>query len=68
MVGLHGVVLRVRIAAPAEAGRANKVLTNVLSAAFDCRVDLLSGARARRKRVLLRDVTRREANARIASM
>ena len=68
VVGVHGDALRVRIGAPPEGGRANKDLSNILRVFFGCRVELLSGARARRKRVLLRDVARDDARARIASM
>ena len=58
IVGQHGTYLRVRIAAPPSGGRANRATALLLSDAFGCRVDLLSGARSRIKRVLLRDTER----------
>ena len=58
VVGPHGAYLRVRIAAPAEGGRANRATVRLLSEVFRCRADLLSGATGRIKRVLLRDADR----------
>lgn len=54
VAGPHGAYLRVRVAAPAEGGRANQAAVRLLSSTFGCRVDLLSGARSRIKRMLLR--------------
>ncbi|MDE0171605.1 MAG: DUF167 domain-containing protein [bacterium] len=58
IVGPHGTYLRVRVAAPPTAGWANLATRRVLSEAFGCRVDLLSGARIRIKRMLLRGTDR----------
>ena len=58
VVGPHGTYLRVRVAAPPTANRANLATRRVLSQVFGCRVDLLSGARIRIKRVLLRGADR----------
>ena len=66
VVGPHGTYLRVRVTAPPAGGQANLATRRVLSEAFGCRVDLLSGARIRIKRVLLRGVNR-EAAAEIIS-
>lgn len=52
--GLHGESLKVRLAAPALEGRANKELCRFLAAAFGVpqgAVELLSGEGSRHKRV-----------------
>lgn len=60
IVGPHGIYLRVRVAAPPEGGLANRAAVRLLTNAFGCRVDLLSGASGRVKRMLLRGVARSE--------
>lgn len=54
VAGPHGTYLRVRIAAPDVGGRANQAAVRLLSRTFGCRVDMLSGAKSRIKRMLLR--------------
>ena len=54
VAGPHGTYLRLRIAAPAVEGRANQAAVRLLSRTFGCRVDMLSGAKGRIKRMLLR--------------
>lgn len=52
--GRHGDALKVRLAAPAQEGRANKELCRFLAAAFGvplAAVDLLNGESSRHKRV-----------------
>ncbi len=68
VVGPHGAYLRVRIAAPAEGGRANRAAVRLLSGVFGCRVDMLSGARSRIKRMLLRGAERTSVTGVIAEM
>ena len=54
VAGPHGTYLRVRVADPAAGGRANQAAVRLLASFFGCRVDLLSGAGGRIKRMLLR--------------
>jgi len=65
LVGLHGTRLRVRVSAPAEAGKANRAVAELLRSAFGVRVDLLSGPRSRTKRFLLRDLEFEKAISRM---
>ncbi len=54
VVGRHGDAVKVRVAEPPEAGRANRAVAALLAAATGAdRVELLSGGTARRKRYLL---------------
>ncbi|MGH8493238.1 MAG: DUF167 domain-containing protein [Moraxellaceae bacterium] len=58
--GLHGDALKVRLAAPAQDGRANDELRRFLAAAFAVSlgaVILLSGETSRRKRLRIVGVT-----------
>ena len=58
--GEHGDALKVRLCAPPVEGAANTALVEFLSAAFAlprARVQLLSGATSRNKRVLLSGLT-----------
>ncbi len=60
--GLHDGMLRVRIASPAEGGRANRELEQLLKRSTRARsVTLLSGARGRRKTLLLAGLEPNEA-------
>ena len=60
--GLHGDALRVRVAAPAEGGKANRALLALLGAETGAReVTLLSGAGSRRKTLLLRSISPQQA-------
>ncbi len=68
IIGLHGTSLRVRVAAPAERGKANKAVLKLLRSALGYRVDLLSGATSRIKRVLVREATQSEVRSKIASI
>jgi len=59
IVGLEGDTLRVRVAAPPERGKANKELIKLLAGAFGVRnnqVEIVSGQKARRKRVRVEGV------------
>ena len=53
IVGLHGDALRIRIAQPAERGRANKAVARLLSEELGVQVRLASGASSRRKRFVV---------------
>ncbi len=68
IVGPHGTYLRVRVTAPPTGGQANLATRRVLSEAFACRVDLLSGARIRIKRMLLRGTDRDSVAETISSL
>ena len=68
VVGPHGTYLRVRVAAPPTGGLANLATRRVLADAFGCRVDLLSGARIRIKRMLLRGAERERVEEIIAAL
>ncbi|HET8730770.1 MAG TPA: DUF167 family protein [Moraxellaceae bacterium] len=55
--GLHGEALKVRLAAPAQEGKANRELCRFLAEAFGvplAAVELLSGESSRHKRVKIR--------------
>lgn len=56
VVGQYGKYARVRVTARPQGGRANRAVEEALSRLFGCRVDLVSGATSRLKRMLLRDV------------
>ena len=64
IVGEHGDALRVRVAAPPEAGRANQAVVKLFEARFPGhRAVLLSGATTRRKRVLIEGVSAASARS-----
>jgi uncharacterized protein (TIGR00251 family) len=56
VVGPHGDAVKIRVAAPAEGGRANRAMLSVLSERIgaDCRLE--SGATHRRKSVVVKGV------------
>ena len=57
IVGLHDDALRVRIAVPPEAGKANRELETILKTTSGAAaVELVSGATTRRKTLVLRGV------------
>lgn len=65
--GLHDGALRVRLASPAEGGKANQELEKLLKRATGARsVTLLSGAGGRRKTLLLADIGAAEAREALA--
>jgi len=65
VVGRHGARLRVRVSAPAERGKANRAVVRLLASTFGVRADLMSGARSKIKRFLLRGLDVDAANERM---
>ncbi len=57
IVGRHGDALKIRVAAPPEAGKANRELTTLLAQVTGSRVRLMRGAASRRKVVLVEGVS-----------
>lgn len=68
ITGIHGDALRIRVAAPPEGGKANRVVARLLTKTLDARVSLLGGAGSRRKRYLLAGMSAQEATRRIGSL
>ncbi|HEV3261318.1 MAG TPA: DUF167 domain-containing protein [Gemmataceae bacterium] len=71
VVGELAGALKVAVTAPAEGGRANKALVEVLREALDLKraqVELLAGATSRDKRFLIRGLKRAELQARLAAL
>jgi uncharacterized protein (TIGR00251 family) len=71
VVGEHGGALKVAVTAPAQDGRANEALVEVLAAALGLKrsqVELLSGAAGRDKRFLVRGVPKAGLEAKLAAL
>lgn len=51
--GIYDGALRVRVASPPTSGEANRALVRFLSKKLGCRVELVAGARSRRKQLHL---------------
>jgi uncharacterized protein (TIGR00251 family) len=71
VVGTHADAVRVAVSAPADKGRANAAIQELLAQALGCRpsqVELLSGATSRRKRFLIEGVTPQQLQARLAPL
>lgn len=59
VVGRHGDAVKLRVAAPAEAGRANRAVCELVASVLGVRptdVTVISGATSRRKRLAVRSV------------
>ncbi len=66
IVGLHDGALRVRVSAPAEAGKANRAAEDLVARALGGRRgEVVSGAGARRKQVLVSGVSPEQAAERL---
>lgn len=65
IVGAHGNALRVRTTAPAEGGKANARVAELLAAAVEAPVRLLGGAASRRKRMLIVGVSPQHVRSRL---
>lgn len=68
ITGVYSDALRVRIAAPAEKGRANKELLAYLSDVLGVPLQLGGGAGSRRKRLIAPGVDLRDMTQRIARL
>ena len=71
IVGLHGNMLRVRVAAPPRGGAANRELLDLLAALLGVRPGVLSlaaGARGREKRVHVRGLPAHTVRDRLLSV
>lgn len=67
VVGLYAGALRVRVSAPPEAGRANRAAAALVARVLGGRSgEVVSGAAARRKQVLVSGVTIEAAGERLA--
>jgi uncharacterized protein len=71
VLGEHAGALKVAVTSPAQEGRANDALVEVLSEALGLRrsqVELLSGPTNRNKRFLIRGVTKEDLEKRLAAV
>lgn len=67
VVGALGDAIKVRVAVPAEKGKANEAVLRLLSARCDAVVELVRGGTSRRKVVLVVGKTPREVEACLGS-
>jgi len=63
ITGLHDGALRIRVVAPPEGGKANKVVVAMLATTTGAPARLLSGGASRRKRILLEGLDEQRARA-----
>ena len=71
ILGEQAGALKVAVTAPPEDGKANKALTEALRRALGVKrsqVELLAGQTSRDKRFLIRGVTARDLQARVAAL
>jgi len=69
ITGLHGGALRVRVSAPAEAGKANRAAAALVALALGGREgEVVAGAGSRRKQVLVRGLLPGEAAERLRGL
>ncbi len=69
--GEHDGALKVSVTQPAEKGKANKAILTLLGKALGLsndRIELLSGATTRQKRVLIRDASLEELATRLDNL
>jgi uncharacterized protein (TIGR00251 family) len=71
VVGRHGDAWKLRVAARAESGKANEAVVDLLAAAFEIprgRIEIVRGRASRDKTVAQHDLTRGEAERRLAAV
>jgi uncharacterized protein (TIGR00251 family) len=71
VLGEHDAALKVAVTAAPEDGKANAAIVAALAEALDCKafqITLLSGASSRRKRFLIKEMTRQELAVRLESL
>jgi uncharacterized protein (TIGR00251 family) len=71
VLGTHADAVRVAVSAPADKGRANAAIQELLAETLGCKasqVELLSGATSRRKRFLIVGITPEQVQARLARL
>ena len=71
VVGHHGDAVKLRVAAPAEAGRANRAVCDLVASILDTRpsdVTVISGATSRHKRLAIRSVSPASVEAWLATL
>jgi uncharacterized protein (TIGR00251 family) len=71
VLGTHADAVRVAVSAPADKGRANGAIQELLAEALGCKasqVELVSGASSRRKRFLIVGITTEQLLARLAPL
>lgn len=69
VAGFHAGALRVRVTAPAEAGRANRAVATLIARVLGGRrAEVVAGQAARRKQVLVTGVTPQAAKERLAAL
>ena len=57
ITGLHDGALRIRVAAPAEGGKANRALVKLLETIIGTETEMVRGKGSRRKQFLVRGVS-----------
>jgi uncharacterized protein (TIGR00251 family) len=71
IIGEHGAALKVAVNAPAQDGKANRALLELLAVALGTKrsqLELLAGETGRRKRILVRGIECSELEARITAL
>jgi uncharacterized protein (TIGR00251 family) len=69
--GVHGEALKVAVSAPAQEGRANAAVVDLLREALGLKrsqVELAAGATSRDKLILVRGLSKEELEAKIATL
>ncbi len=67
-VALEGDEVVIRCTEEPDKGKANKELFKALSKFFHTNVELVSGATSRQKRLLIKNISKREVEARLQSL
>ncbi|MEM4254913.1 MAG: DUF167 domain-containing protein [Candidatus Norongarragalinales archaeon] len=61
-------ILKVRVCAPAEGGRANKELVRMLSKLLGVKVEVVRGLKSRDKEILFEDLSEKEVVEKVNSL